>query len=121
MHWDLGEIFEKINRKYFNGDIQVHGVGWSRRATRRKLAWLRTDALVIMVSRLLDHPDVPRYFLEFVLYHEMLHILLPGRRQGSRMIYHHGDFRAAERAFPLYEKAKRFESKLGRINKKIIN
>jgi predicted metal-dependent hydrolase len=106
---DLEEIFNQLNEQFFDGQISVEAVHWSSRRAYRRLGGYRSDQKRIVISRLLDHPRVPRYFLEFVLYHEMLHVLLPGATGNGRTRHHHSRFRAMEQAFPHYERAKQFE------------
>jgi hypothetical protein len=114
-HHDLERLFRRLNTEFLDGAVEVARLGWSHRPAWRKMAWYVTDENCIVVSRLLDDPRIPEYFLEFVLYHEMLHVMFPARRRGRRLMFHHGDFRAMERAFPRFEEAKRFEESLPRL------
>jgi len=114
-HHDLERLFRRVNDELLGGAVTVARLGWSRRPTRRKMAWYLTDEDCIVVSRLLDDPRIPHYFLEFILYHEMLHALCPARQSGGRLIYHHREFRAMEKAFPRYEEVRRFEAQLPRL------
>lgn len=112
LHHDLEPIYRDVRRIYFADELQADGVGWMVRRTSRKLACYQADTNTIWVSRTLDHPDVPRFFLEFILYHEMLHILLPPRRTPGRNVHHHSAFRSMERAFPHYREAVALERSL---------
>jgi hypothetical protein len=65
----------------------------------------------------LDAADVPRFFVEFIVYHEMLHAARgqEGERNGRRVV-HSKEFRAAERNFAQYKEAIEWEKKnLGRF------
>lgn len=106
--FDLLPIFQGLNRTYFDDQIEVAGVGWTLRPIERKLAYFRPDARTIWVNRALDHPGTPVFLLEYLLYHEMLHALIPPRPSGKRLLYHHRQFREMERAFPHYELAHRY-------------
>jgi hypothetical protein len=66
---------------------------------------------VIRIHPLLDQPFVPRWFLEYVLYHEMLHSVVPEEvdSTGRRRI-HTQEFYRRERAFPRYHRARRWET-----------
>jgi predicted metal-dependent hydrolase len=68
------------------------------------------DQKVIRIHPALDDGRVPRYFVEMVLFHEMLHQVFPPAvdRAGRRIVHGH-EFRAAERRFPGYERARAWE------------
>jgi predicted metal-dependent hydrolase len=61
----------------------------------------------IIISRVLDSPTVPSYLVEYLVYHEMLHIRYPVERRGHRRVVHSQEFRAAEKKFPRYEQVRR--------------
>jgi predicted metal-dependent hydrolase len=43
---------------------------------------------------------VPRRFVEYVVFHEMLHAVVPGEFCAGKRLYHTSNFRAFEKAFP---------------------
>ena len=114
-YFDLAEIFARVNAAHFHGQLQVRAIGWTRGAARRRLAFCRPESGEIRVSRLLDRPDVPAWFLEYLVYHEALHLLLPPPARRSRSQWHHRQFRSMEQAFPHYEAAQRFKETLPRL------
>jgi hypothetical protein len=57
----------------------------------------------------LDSPRVPRFVLEWIVFHEILHHVLPVERAGTRRRYHTEAFRAFERGFERYEEARAWE------------
>jgi predicted metal-dependent hydrolase len=59
-----------------------------------------------VVSRVFDDFRVPRYAVEYIVYHEMLHLKHPVKLRGSRRCVHSGEFQAEERLFPRFEEAK---------------
>ena len=59
-----------------------------------------------MISRVFDHARVPRYAVEYILYHEMLHLKHPVKLRGSRRCVHSAEFQAEEKIFPHLEQAK---------------
>lgn len=76
-------------------------LGWSRTASRRRFGHHDADHQIIVLSRVLDDPEVPEFVLDFVVYHELLHILhppVPG--SGGKRMVHHRAFREAEARFP---------------------
>lgn len=112
---DLAEVFGRVNAVHFQGQIEVRAIGWTRGAARRRLAYCRPESGEIRVSRLLDRPDVPGWFLEYLVYHEALHLLLPPPSRRVRSQWHHRRFREMEQAFPHYAAALRFKASLPRL------
>ena len=88
-------------------------MGWSLRPTPSLMGkWIETPAHRpnrIAVNSLLDDADVPKFYLEYIVFHEILHDIYPIRRQGGRWVLHCREFRRRERSFPLYEEACRWE------------
>jgi hypothetical protein len=113
-HHDLEEVFHGLNRRFFHGEIPATRLGWSPQNSRRILGHYDSGHAAIMVSRRLDAPSVPRYLVEYVVYHEMLHIRFPVERRGQRRVLHSREFREAEKQFPKYELACRQIKQLGR-------
>ena len=61
----------------------------------------------IIISRLLDSSLVPRYLVEYLVFHEMLHMCYPVERRAHRRVLHSRAFREAERKFPAIERVRR--------------
>jgi hypothetical protein len=99
----LGEIFRSLNERFFRGDLRV-GVGWGRRGRRPKravrLGSYDADSRLIRVNPVLDHPSVPQFVVEEVLFHEMVHAEIGIESSGGRRSVHGPGFRRRERAFP---------------------
>ena len=104
-HHNLDEIFHDLNRRFFQGQIPLPRLGWSHQASSRILGHYDSGHSAIMISRKLDSPAAPRYLVEYVVYHEMLHIRYPVERRGQRRVVHSREFREAEKKFPQYEEA----------------
>jgi hypothetical protein len=104
-HHDLEEIFHSLNRRFFHGEIPSARLGWSHNNSRRILGHYDSGHATIIISRKLDSPSVPRYLVEYVVYHEMLHIRFPVERRGHRRVLHSREFKEAEKKFPKYELA----------------
>ena len=75
----------------------------------RALATYNYDNCTILVSPILDSRSVPGYVIEWIIYHELLHHVLPVEELKNRRIYHTRRFRVLERAFARYEDAKTWE------------
>jgi predicted metal-dependent hydrolase len=104
----LEEIFEDLNRQFFYGLLARPRMTWSQVRSRRSLAHYDPAHNAIVVSRVFDHPEVPRYAVEYIVYHEMLHLKHPVKLRGSRRCVHGLEFQAEEKLFPQVEQARAF-------------
>ena len=104
---DLGALFDRLNRRLFARKLRKPALGWSPHEARRQLGHYDPAHDAIVVSRALDRPDVPVLAVEYVLYHEMLHVKHPVRLRGSRRCVHTPEFLADEQRFPGLDEAKR--------------
>ena len=110
--YHLEEIFEDLNRRFFHGLLARPLLTWSQQRARNSLGHYDPAHNTIVVSRIFDHPQVPRYALEYILYHEMLHLKHPVKLRGSRRCVHPPEFQEEEKLFPELEQAKAFLKRL---------
>jgi len=110
--YDLDAIFETLNTRYFHGLLARPQMTWSRDPARQQLAHYDPAHNAIVVSRVFDHLRVPRYAVEYIVYHEMLHLKHPIKLRGSRRCVHSAAFQAEEKLFPQMEEARRFLKRL---------
>lgn len=103
--YDLDEIFENLNFWYFGGRLAKPVLTWSARKTYRILGHHDSTHDTIVVSKSLDSADVPRYIVEYIVFHEMLHIHHPTVHHNGRRYNHTPAFRRDERRFPRYREA----------------
>ena len=113
-HHDLAELFDRINREYFEGRLQRPHVGWSMRNWRRQFGSYDPGPNQIVLNRRMDQPGVPQFVVEYVLYHEMLHVKHPTRRSGCTLVSHSPEFRAEEKRFAQFAVARKFLDRLAR-------
>jgi hypothetical protein len=106
--YDLEEVFEALNFRFFHGLLARPNLTWSRDHARNMLGHYDPAHNAIVVSRVFDHPRVPRYAVEYLLYHEMLHLKHPVKMRGTRRCVHGPEFQAEEKLFPHLEQAKQF-------------
>jgi predicted metal-dependent hydrolase len=106
--YDLDEIFEDLNARFFHGLMARPRLSWSQKRTRRVLGHYDPAHNAIVISRIFDHSAVPRYALEYIVYHEMLHLKHPVRLRGSRRCVHSSEFQAEEKLFPRLADANAF-------------
>jgi predicted metal-dependent hydrolase len=111
-HYDLEIVFEELNLRFFGGMQARPQMTWSQRRARNILGHYDPAHNAIVVSRIFDHPAVPRYAVEYIVYHEMLHLRHPVKLNGSRRCVHSAEFRAEEKRFPQFEAAQRFLRRL---------
>jgi hypothetical protein len=111
-HYQLEEIFERLNRQYFDGMLGMPLLGWSRGASRTMLGHFDPSHNAIIISRIFDRAETPLLALEYVLFHEMLHLRYPVDHAGARRRVHTKEFRQAEKAFPKLKEAKELLKKL---------
>jgi hypothetical protein len=111
---DLQRIFERLNARYFGNGLKVP-LTWGRgsgRARRGGLTFGSYDPVLglIRIHPVLDRREVPLYFLESVVYHEMLHHQLGGVPDSAgRTVYHSRAFREAEARYPGHRDALAWE------------
>jgi len=115
--FNLGDIFDELNRSYFNGEIQC-GITWGkvyRKRRRRSISFGNYEGFsnMIKINPALDRSEVPRFFVEYIVYHEMIHARIdrhPDRKTNHR-IHHGDDFYREEKQFRDYEEALAWEKR----------
>jgi predicted metal-dependent hydrolase len=103
--YDLEKMFARLNRRYFKEEIEKPTLTWSRRRARNILGHHDAAHGTITISKTLDSPNVPEWFVEYILFHEMLHVKHPARLINGRRHYHTAAFREDEQRFRRYEEA----------------
>jgi hypothetical protein len=133
-HHDLLAIFNELNERYFGGTCHAL-ITWGRKQPRRTDAPRKAIRLgsysslerLIRIHPALDRSWVPRYFVAYVVYHEMLHHMIPSARgsmhsgsraslalasakgEPSRRVLHPPEFLAREQLFRKYDRALEWE------------
>ena len=110
--YDLDPVFEDLNTRFFHGLMARPRLSWSQTKTRRILGHYDPAHNAIIISRIFDHPAVPRYVLDYIVYHEMLHLKHPVKLRGSRRCVHSPEFQAEEKLFPRADQANAFLKRL---------
>lgn len=109
-HFNLQELFDELNARYFGGTIEAR-ITWGPRSRRKpgresiKLGSYSLEERLIRVHPVLDAADVPRFFVEWIIYHEMLHEVHDMPIVDGRRVYHTPEFRRAEALFDRYAEA----------------
>lgn len=107
--YDLQSLFDRLNRLYFDNQLCLQ-IQWSKRkvskASRRVILGSYCDRKkTITLSRRLDRPDVPLFYVEHILFHEMLHAVFPREKH----LMHTDKFKRYERMHPDYARALAWE------------
>lgn len=111
-HYNLEEMFEELNLRYFWGLMARPTLGWSPHASRTMLGHYDPSHNAIVLSRILDRAQTPRLAVEYVLYHEMLHLRHPAEHRGVRRCVHTKAFKEEEKKFERFSEAKALLKKL---------
>jgi hypothetical protein len=109
---NLEEIFEHLNRAHFGGMMARPELGWSHIRSRSRLGHFDPSHNMIMISRIFDDARAPKLALEYVMFHEMLHLHYPVDHSGSRRCVHTPEFKAHEKQFPSFREAKALLKKM---------
>ena len=104
----LTELFQRMNRTYFEGKLPLPNLRWSQRQSLRRLGYFNYERNLLVISRCLKDSRVPEFVREGIMFHEMLHILYPARLQNGRWVYHSAEFKAHEKQFRDYFKLKKW-------------
>ncbi len=114
-YFDLRAIFNRLNALHFRGRLRNYTVEWGRRRAHRPKEYfvfgtIQEEDRVIRINPSLDQRFVPLWFLEYVMYHEMLHSVVPDEIGPSgRRRFHTDEFYRREQEFPHYRRARRWE------------
>ena len=115
-YYDLDETFEELNLRFFHGLMARPQMTWSGSKSLRSLGHYDPAHNTIVVSRVFDGPRVPQYAIDYLVYHEMLHLRHPVKMRGSRRQVHPAAFREEEKLFPQLKEAQEFLTHLGTLD-----
>lgn len=113
-HHDLRDIYDEINTRYFEGKIDA-AITWGQRTGRPrrrnsiKMGSYSVEDRLIRIHRSLDRAFVPRFFVAWIVFHEMLHQVHDIRVKNGRREFHSKEFLADEAMYEYYDEAKLWE------------
>lgn len=110
--YDLESIFDELNLRFFHGLLARPRMTWSGSRARAMLGHYDPAHNTIVVSRIFDSAAVPRYAVDYIVYHEMLHLRHPVKLRGGRRCVHSAEFQADEKLFPGLAQAQEFLKRL---------
>jgi hypothetical protein len=112
--YDLREIFDDLNQRYFGGQIDA-AITWGarngkvRRRNSIKMGSYSVEERLIRIHRSLDRKFIPRFFVEWIVFHEMLHQVHDIKVKNGRREYHSHAFLVEETRFEHYRQARLWE------------
>jgi predicted metal-dependent hydrolase len=106
--YDLDQTFERLNLLYFENKVAKPTLSWSKGKTFRILGHHDATHETIIVSKSLDDKNVPQYVVEYIVFHEMLHIVHPVYHKNGRRFIHTPKFRRDERSFAYFNEAEKW-------------
>lgn len=114
-YYDVQRIYEKVNQTYFEGTVKAE-VEWGRGGHRKRQRHIRFGSCDVKHARIrmhpvLDQPWVPEFFIEYIMYHELLHLVVPAKPRGRQKVFHTHEFRQKEALFDRYDDAIAWEKK----------
>jgi hypothetical protein len=107
-YYHLEEVFESLNTRFFGGLLGRPELTWSEHMAKRALGHYDAAHNTIMVSRVFDRRNTPRFAIEYLMYHEMLHLKHPVKHRNGRRCVHSRAFQEEEKLFPELEQAKAY-------------
>jgi hypothetical protein len=120
--YDLKEVFNSLNNRFFNGSLSSY-VRWGKHLFRSYQSikhGINGDFSLITIASTYNKPDVPRYAIEGIMYHEMLHIAYPPQKVNGRNIIHGELFKQKEKEFPYYNDWRNWEKSNFLLKKRIF-
>ncbi len=109
---DLRTVFDYVNSTYFRGTIRDPMLAWVDESPAKRLGYYFEPLNLLAVNRVFDSERVPRYVLEFVVYHELLHHVDAESGRRRRRVQHTKGFREQERKFSSWADAEAWLRKL---------
>jgi hypothetical protein len=105
---NLRSVFDYVNSYYFKGKLRDPILAWVEESPRQRLGFYFGPLNLLAANRVLDSSSIPRYVLEYVMYHELLHHNDASNGRSRRRIHHTKSFREQERRFTHYTDAERW-------------
>jgi hypothetical protein len=109
---DLKTVFDYVNSSYFGNKVRDPTLAWVAESPARRLGYYFDPLDLLVVNRVFDAERVPRYVLEFVIYHELLHHIDAESGKRTQRVHHTKSFREQECKFSSYVEAEKWLSKL---------
>ncbi|MFT3692131.1 MAG: hypothetical protein QM831_03255 [Kofleriaceae bacterium] len=111
---DLRSIYDELNARYFGNKIEAlitwgQKTGRPKRRNSIKMGSYAVEDRLIRIHRSLDRAFVPRFFVAWIVFHEMLHQVHDIRVKNGRREFHSKEFLADEAMYEHFDQAKSWE------------
>lgn len=103
-YYNLQVLFDDLNRKYFENKLSVKYLGWSKNKSYARLGYYASERDLLVISKIFDSKKTPLNVIEYMVFHEMLHIAIPTKTINGRRRIHPPEFKNLEQQFPEYKK-----------------
>lgn len=117
---DIGTVFDYVNGCYFSGTVARPTLVWTMESPRRRLGYYFEPLNLLAINSVMDSEEVPRYVLEFVVYHELLHHIDADSHRKGKRVHHTKRFREQERRFKHFDEAEKWLRRLARRKKRSL-
>ncbi|EMJ96106.1 DUF45 domain-containing protein [Leptospira alstonii] len=101
----LREILERINESYLKIDLSDLEIFWGKSKSITRLGHYDPTHKMIVINPVLSLESVPDFVLEYIVFHELLHVHFPVSRKKGRNIIHGKEFKTFEKKFADYKRA----------------
>jgi hypothetical protein len=111
-HHNLEDIMASASHLLAPHVFEDVAITWGRQGSGNRTIRFGSfdfERRLIRIHPTLDQDWVPHYFVEFVVFHELLHAVFPPEIRGGRRIIHSSEFREREKTFPDYDHAMTWE------------
>ncbi|WP_425529219.1 SprT-like domain-containing protein [Leptospira stimsonii] len=101
----LKEMLHRINETYLGIDLSDIEIYWGKGSSRTRLGHFDPSHRMIVINPILGRQVVPDFVLEYIVFHELLHVYIPATRKNGKNVIHGKEFRSLERKYPDYLRA----------------
>lgn len=114
---DLKPIYDQLLPVFADGALEGVRIGWGRHGPARRrrysvqLGSYSREDLLIRIHPVLDQDWVPQWYIGTVVFHEMLHHVIPPVKIGRTLRHHTPEFRKREKEHPHFEAAVKWEER----------
>ncbi|MSR75276.1 MAG: hypothetical protein EXS14_07395 [Planctomycetes bacterium] len=111
LHHDLRATLHRVNRQHFADTLDID-ITFGTRISRGLMGRheRRSPRSLIVINPVLDHAWITAWYLDFLVFHECLHEVVPPQLDGLRAVLHPPEFRQREQAHPHFERAREYEA-----------
>ena len=113
-HYDLNESFKRVNQRYFENQLKKPNITWGKRKTYNKFGHYDETHNIVLISKTLDNKKIPEFFLDFIMYHELLHTKQKTIYKNGRRRIHTRRFKKQEKKYEKYEQSTALMKKISR-------